>query len=760
MKKMFYALNVFIAGAAIMLTNTVNAATYTAVADGDWSSSATWGGTAPGSNPSGDNIIIPAGMTVTLDVDVEFAGGLLFSMNVNGELVSDNDSRLVITSGSLTGNGTIDISSIEVSGLSTLSFTGDLDVDKFRNNVLINLNLGAVVNLGDTLFLSSGSLTLASGSNWTLATDAVILVEGGSILLNGGTMAAGNNYHVLYRGGSVTSGIETTWTGMTDLMIDLDDDTRTLSLGSNTTINGDLKQMSGSLSLNGKDLVLNGDYNNTSTAGLKGSATSRLTISTDAEWTSDLMFETGSQQLDDLTLNLGDDMSLDLVSNLNISGDLKLENGDLNVTNGKELKMENNSNVIVDQGGITTDNGVFNGTSTYNVKYIGSASASGIEMNGNGLNDVTIELEDASGAVTLDANRTINGTLKLNAGMLDLNGNDLTLKGNISTTADGFIMSDNTSSLTINSAVSMTDTLNFASDGHDLDQLNINITSGGSVMIGSDVKVIGLNLNNGSVKIFDNTLELATDGAITGADEDNHVIIDGDGTLKIQIETGGTYTAFPVGTTSGYSPALLQLNSGSTAFYEVNVKNGVKAMGTYGADVALTESMVDRTWDIVASSGATTDIDMKLQWSAAMERNGFNRTQASIRNFNDGTWDNTTASSATTNANGMYELSRDGLTRLNQFAITDGSTVLEIKENSGIIAGVYPNPVDNELNISIDSKVPAQIELIDTYGKVVSSVNTNSAQIVTMDLTALPAGMYYVRANSNNMFTTQKIIKK
>lgn len=757
MKKFTFALNVLAAGFVMCFCTTANAATYTAAASGNWSDGATWGGTAPGSSLTLDNIIIPAGITVTLDTDVDFDGGLLFSFQVNGTLSSEDDSELHISSGSLTGNGSIDLAYMEVSGLSTVAFTGDMDLETFRSDMSLNLSLGAHVNISDSLCLSGGSLTFGNGSNLVLATDAVIKRDGGSIALSGGIVTATEDYHVLYMGSSVTSGIETSWAGMQDLMIDLEDDDQVWSLGTDAVINGEVKQMSGWIALNGNDLTLNGNYNNTSESGFRGNAGSSLMIHSTANWTSDLWFDDNTEDLDNLHLNMSEGMSIKLMSDLSIHGDLMLEEGEVKVMGGSSLIMEDNSNVMVDGGSISTDNGVFDGSNDYNVWYIGSASETGIEMSGTGMQDLNIDLEDEEGMVAMDNNYTVHGDLHLTSGMLDLNENDLTLEGGFFAEEEGKLVADENSSLMLNGSASWTDTLYFADNGNTLDQLNINMTNG-HVMIGSDLTVNDLNLNNGSVLIFDNMLTIAPEGNITGYDEDNYVMIDGEGQLKIEMASGGSYTTFPVGTMDGYSPAMIQYNTGALSSFMVGVEEGVYANGTYGDDVSENESVVNRTWTVNSTAGATSNIDMKVWWAGSMEVNGFDRTDARITGYANGNWDMSEMGSAVTTSNGMYEMSRDGVTNMGRFAVTDANSALEIPQNNALISGVYPNPAEEKLNVVIDGA--AEIALIDAYGKIVSSANTPASGIVEMDLTALPAGMYYVRANANGAFTTQKVVKR
>lgn len=64
------------------------AAEVTAVASGFWSNADTWGGTTPGAD---DDVLIPAGITVTLDANVE-CGGII----VSGELEVERADRTLL----------------------------------------------------------------------------------------------------------------------------------------------------------------------------------------------------------------------------------------------------------------------------------------------------------------------------------------------------------------------------------------------------------------------------------------------------------------------------------------------------------------------------------------------------------------------------------------------------------------------------------------------------------------------------------------
>lgn len=129
--------------AALMLGTSFSfAATFTAIASGNWTSNATWqGGLAPGTTiNNNDDIIINSGVIVSMDQDVTFNGFNILvpggTLQVNGTLTSTNNSTLTMNNGDLMGSGTIDLYRLEFSGLSTFNHTGSATVGSFQNSNL------------------------------------------------------------------------------------------------------------------------------------------------------------------------------------------------------------------------------------------------------------------------------------------------------------------------------------------------------------------------------------------------------------------------------------------------------------------------------------------------------------------------------------------------------------------------------------------------------------------------------------------------
>ena len=82
---------------------------------------------------------------------------------------------------------------------------------------------------------------------------------------------------------------------------------------------------------------------------------------------------------------------------------------------------------------------------------------------------------------------------------------------------------------------------------------------------------------------------------------------------------------------------------------------------------------------------------------------------------------------------------------------------LGIDEIEIIDIKLYPNPVSTHLTVV--SKVPANITIIDTNGKIISLGVINEGSN-TLDVSSFAKGMYFSKIVSENGIVTQKIIKE
>ena len=73
---------------------------------------------------------------------------------------------------------------------------------------------------------------------------------------------------------------------------------------------------------------------------------------------------------------------------------------------------------------------------------------------------------------------------------------------------------------------------------------------------------------------------------------------------------------------------------------------------------------------------------------------------------------------------------------------------------------LYPNPASNVLNIALQGSEVNEVAVIDIYGKTALRANVAEGSN-TLDISALPAGMYFVQLRADNSVkATQKLVKK
>jgi hypothetical protein len=737
------------------------AATITATVSGNWSSATTWSGGAAGATVGGlDNIVIPAGITVTLDMDVQVTS-VLSSISVSGNLNSTNSHSLMINSGTLSGNGAMNLYYLELGTVGGMSFTGGLTVNRFVTSNT-SLTLGAQVNLVDTICLKAGTLTLGNGSILNLSSNSNIKVDDGSLAISGGVFMGTNAYNIMYVGSTKTTGIEWNGTGATNAYIRLSSASQSLTLAGDMTINGTMHHNMGTLRLNGNTLTLNGDYMSMNNSAIAGSATSDLMINSAGSLTSDLMFATGAQTLNDLHMNTASTANIaNIGSDLTINGDLMLEKGKVNMTNNSTIKMNTGSTITQDAGSLTLASGSsFDGTSSYNVHYIGNNKVAGVELTGSGLNNLDVDLASYNYDAMITGDITVNGTLMLNRGSLGLNAHNLEIKGGLSSQANGHIKGDVASDLTINTTAGLGDTLMFyGTNTMKLHNLSIKTGNGTNVMLGSDLTLENMTFVDGGITVYNDVITVNSTGTISGYDMNKYVAIKGTGSLMMNVNSSSPYVTFPVGTITNYAPAHIQKITGTNGMMGVGTHNGVWANGTSGSNYAGMASIVDRTWDVTSATSGSMNYNMKLEWATAMEVNGFNRANSYISQYTSG-WDNVAAATATTTGTGMYMMQRSGLTAPGQFAVVDNLSSVGISEIEGSSVSFYPNPATEAVTMTVKNLNAYTIEVFDAVGNTVITKTTTTEPSTKVDLSTLNTGVYFVKISDGKSQNIKKIVKQ
>ncbi|MDR2621493.1 MAG: T9SS type A sorting domain-containing protein, partial [Dysgonamonadaceae bacterium] len=110
---------------------------------------------------------------------------------------------------------------------------------------------------------------------------------------------------------------------------------------------------------------------------------------------------------------------------------------------------------------------------------------------------------------------------------------------------------------------------------------------------------------------------------------------------------------------------------------------------------------------------------------------------------------------------GFYDILLSGGSD-NNYAYGLVNGVLEITGTVGVVetsvlasVRVYPNPVKYDLHIQSEYPVE-RVEIIDWSGRIVVLRDTDAIQ--TVDVSALPAGMYFVRIYTGNTCVTEKVM--
>jgi hypothetical protein len=743
----------------VMLTAFItNVHAFTATVSGDWSNAATWGGVAPGGSVINQDIVIPAGITVNLDMDVTFAG-LINNFTVDGTLSGANG--VTIDQGSFSGSGMVDVTWVTFNALSSSSFTGTLTADKLKNSGA-TLVLAAIINVSDTLNLDAGSIVLNTGANLNPMANSTIRVNNGTLTIGGGIFNTATNYNLVYVGTSKTTGIEINSTMIQDLHVMLNDNTQSLTLGANLVVNVITHMSMGTLDISGRTLTLKGDFMNTGSAMLTSNATSNLMIEGMASLTDAIGFNTGSS-INNLSVDLSNaGATVMLMGNLNIAGMLKLMDGDLSLQSGSNLTMNTGSTIHIEDGMLQTGAGMFTATAAYNVEYMGGSLTTGAELSGAGLNNVTVNVVGA-GTITLASDLTTAGSFNLINGTLMLNGKNVTLNGTMNTSPMGMFSSTAASDITLNLTSAAGDTLYFVTGANMLGDLVINISAGSPMILGSPLEIANnLNLMNGKLNIYNSKLTIQSTGMISGYSDTRYIITGGSGKLEMRVNIASPYVVFPVGTVQNFSPASIQQTAlGTSGNFSVGVINDVYSAGYSGGSVATTNSLVTRTWFIDAAAAVLVNMNLKLGWILSTEVNGFNRASSYISHYTT-MWDSIMPSAAATGAFSTYEQTRMGITDLNTsaFSVMDKKVVAGVDELAAGQFSIFPNPSSDLVNVEFTQPSELKIDILDITGKVVESRTTSSIRN-TFDVSALESGFYLFRITDLNskMVSTKRFVK-
>jgi len=574
-----------------------------------------------------------------------------------------------------------------------------------------------------------------------------------------GSVSFGSSFMAVASGNWSSS---TTWGGTAPSFTNTGDDVVipsgiTVTMDNNVTLNGafSVLEVEGALSgASSRYLTVT-----TGTVSGGGSITSGwVTFGTAA-----ILSFTGSISTDYYSNNAA--LTLKSTANTVVNKSMTLGSGILSIETGGKLTMSSNSSIKMSGGALVTNGGTLSLSSRYSVNYT-SAGITGLELSGEGLDNVTINVASGS-SVTLSSNMNAD-TLRLMSGTLVLNNNSLKISGDFQSSGNSNISSTSLSNISFNTSGSTTGYLAFASNGNTVKNLTINLSNGGSVNIdttNSNFEVDGiLYLTKGNLNIGNNTLTMGSSGAISGAGSSSYIVTGNRGYLAMSLTAGAAAaSSYPIGTSTHYFPAQALLNSGSAnGTIMLNAKDNVYAHGTSGNMLSATQAMVNATWDVKSDISSNTNMKLKLLWSSASEVNAFNRTKAYISHYSNSQWDVTATANASVESNGMYSISRDNLSSFSPFAVFDQSTAAI--DNTASLPGntfnLYPNPASDNIYISnktADGNGPYNVDITTLTGQLVGTYIMNGNN--KLNVGQLAAGIYSIRIYNQTSSSIQKLIK-
>ena len=355
-------------------------------------------------------ITLLTGCNLTLGSDHQ-----LSSVLINSGATFNISGRLLKLSGGgtpLTNNGTFTTSN------STIEYNGLISQDIAVTNVSYNcltindsagVNLTSAITVPGILKLSKGIFN--NGSNLILGNNATIVRERGSL---SSAPTFGTAVNVIYSGTTATTSsfeLPATSTVLRNLTIN---NSGGVTLSSARTVNDSLFLLAGTFT-NGGNMTLANGVNIYRTSGVLVSAPV-FGMLVNVIYSGSTSVNTGFELpvtttiLNNLTVN--NSAGVTLAGNKSVNGTLILQNGVFAI----------GANTLTLNGGISLLSGSLTGGSSSNLTIAGSGAA--LTLQAITLNNLTL---NRANGLTLNGNITINGTMTLTNGDVNLNGKTITL---------------------------------------------------------------------------------------------------------------------------------------------------------------------------------------------------------------------------------------------------------------------------------------------------------------------------------------------
>lgn len=213
--------------------------------------------------------------------------------------------------------------------------------------------------------------------------------------------------------------------------------------------------------------------------------------------------------------------------------------------------------------------------------------------------------------------------------------------------------------------------------------LSFNNNQNGAVLLGS-IRLANKLYNNGIVIRLDTCnftqLNYVT-SAFVGSGTSAYLATNGTGKLRLLgVGSGASLgtSAFACVGNSTYNPVRIT-NTGTIDTFEISVINQVSNsyLGGVPQGVALTNNVVNRTWQITETNSGGSNLNLEFGWVTANETSGFNRNSCYVSNYTS-FWNLATAGGSTLTGSNYFR-SRSGITTLGIFGVgSNGALPVEL----------------------------------------------------------------------------------
>lgn len=327
----------------LFIAHAANAADYTAVASGNYTSSSTWlNGNTPPVNSSMNKITIPASITVTANHDLRFySSNNTHVLHIDGKLEMPSNI-LSLVGAYVSGSGVIEADSIHSDGSigtlgSNFNFNGTINVNSINATHIVGGNSTGTINVRDILHLND-TMTWENGTIH-LAANCLVMLKSTSFsgpALRADTLTSAGDIDIIYTGNWVHTGAELLASGLRNVTLLMNSSTSQVIVHNDIIIKGKLHLDTGILNMGTHDLTLatTAGFEATKDRGMLRCFGGDFTINTSTQLTSPIQFAYSSNTVGSFTINTGNTVgmrgSLKATTNLHlIKGKLEVVHGSL-----------------------------------------------------------------------------------------------------------------------------------------------------------------------------------------------------------------------------------------------------------------------------------------------------------------------------------------------------------------------------------------------------------------------------------------------